>query len=362
MALNESIHIPAHYNIYNGKNDRELRVDFSIPDSGTNEHTGILVFVPGFSGSIDSNIYKKMRNYFADSFNFVTVQCDYFGSRFMQSTDNWHLKGDFSTISHNFTEIELQQIYADNSKALQILNTKNTQIHVMAKIDENLDEFADLGYMQAIDVLTAVEVVKIILQENELPFNDSNVIGYGHSQGGYILNLANRLAPFVFSQIVENSAWVRPEFFYRNRILRVKQNQLVIDMEFDYLGKSILKDLDSLSVRNLFHDFKNGAYYHSYLGTTDILIDIENKKSTLKNIDFVDFQLIDNSRIDGIAIKSTNHGLDADFIKLLEMVFAKGVRHKNPNKKQLHYEIISSKTKIIVDYSDSLPIFHLKLL
>lgn len=78
MAEQHSIHIPAHYNIYSGATGRELRVDFSIPSEGVNETTGLLLLVPGFGGNIDSKVYSKMRNVFADQFNLITIQCDYF--------------------------------------------------------------------------------------------------------------------------------------------------------------------------------------------------------------------------------------------------------------------------------------------
>lgn len=89
MAHTESITIPAHHNVYNGATGRELRIDFSIPSEGVNEKTGLLLFVPGFGGNIDSKVYTKMRDLFADRYNFVTIQCSYFGDQFMQGADNF---------------------------------------------------------------------------------------------------------------------------------------------------------------------------------------------------------------------------------------------------------------------------------
>ena len=89
MAYNQEITIPAHPNIYNGANERTYRIEYSIPQNSTNEDTGILLLAPGFGANIDSKVYKKMREQFADEFNVVTVQCDYFGSKFMQSEDSF---------------------------------------------------------------------------------------------------------------------------------------------------------------------------------------------------------------------------------------------------------------------------------
>lgn len=87
MAYNQELTIPAHHNIYNGDNNRLLKLAYSIPQEGTNDETGLLLLVPGFGGDINSNVYKKMRESFADTYNLVTIQCDYFGSKFMQESD-----------------------------------------------------------------------------------------------------------------------------------------------------------------------------------------------------------------------------------------------------------------------------------
>ena len=51
-----------------------------FPDC-VNENTGMLVLIPGYGGNIDSHVFRKMREVFAEQYNFITVQCDYFGNR-----------------------------------------------------------------------------------------------------------------------------------------------------------------------------------------------------------------------------------------------------------------------------------------
>lgn len=113
MAYSESIKISAHPNLYNGKSGRELRIDYSLPTEGTNNETGIVVFVPGFGGNIDSKVYKKMRETFADQYNLVTMQCDYFGSRYMQLAENFSFKEPLNDL---FSSGELTLL---NEKKLQ---------------------------------------------------------------------------------------------------------------------------------------------------------------------------------------------------------------------------------------------------
>lgn len=45
------------------------------------------------------------------------------------------------------------------------------QLPCKASIAETENEFVDMGYMQAIDNITAIEAVKLILEENNLTFN-----------------------------------------------------------------------------------------------------------------------------------------------------------------------------------------------
>lgn len=37
MAINQSVNIPAHHNVYNNSSNRKLRIDFSLPTAGVNE-------------------------------------------------------------------------------------------------------------------------------------------------------------------------------------------------------------------------------------------------------------------------------------------------------------------------------------
>ncbi|MGF9699809.1 hypothetical protein [Paenibacillus sp. MABNR03] len=90
-----------------------------------------------------------MRSVFADEYNLVSIQCDYFGLEFMQHSP----------------------------------------------LPESLYNFNDMGIMQALDNLTAIGIVEQILKDNNLNFNAGKVIAYGHSHGAYLAYLLNVLSP-----------------------------------------------------------------------------------------------------------------------------------------------------------------------
>src|SRR5690554_494122 len=160
MSEQNSFHILAHPNIHLGKHsDRELRIEFSVPLNGVNEQTGLIIFVPGFGGNIDSKVYKKMREVFADKYNMITIQCDYFGSSYMQGTNTFNLSDQ--TLNTIFSTEDVKKIKQDPSILYRLLETKNVVLSVKAIINEKLEEFNDMSYMQAIDIITAIEAIKI---------------------------------------------------------------------------------------------------------------------------------------------------------------------------------------------------------
>ena len=125
---------------------------FDLPDTIEQKASvhGIVIFIAGFGGHSGSNVYKKMRGLFADQYNMVTVQCDYFGFEYMQK--------------------EL--------------------------LKEDVDSFCDMGPIQAMDNLIALKCVKDYLEEKGISYNN-NIIAYGHSHGAYLAYLMNSLMPNV---------------------------------------------------------------------------------------------------------------------------------------------------------------------
>lgn len=358
ISHTDTFSIPAHYNIYNGDSERMLRIDYAIPENGTNESTGIFIFVPGFGAHIDSKIYSKMRRQLADKYNVVTVQCEYFGSRYMQSTDEIVIPHNLGYLKNYVSNDIYKQVEENPMNFLSIIGKYPVSVPVFAAIGESENEFADMGYMQAIDNITAIEAIKIILKDNNLSFNENKIIGYGQSQGAYLLHLMNRLAPHLFSKIIDNSAWVQPVYLKSNRVLSVTHGVARLNLEFDYFAKKIIKDIEALSLHNLYKGFDNGANVYSCLGTTDNLVNLNDKKESLEKLDFIQFEVIDESKIDGVIFKSTNHGVGADFIELIDYALLKlPTEHENTNPYLVKYIVETASTKISVDYSYGLPVF-----
>ncbi|MGX8236978.1 DUF2920 family protein [Exiguobacterium undae] len=358
MSEQHSINITAHHNIYTGSSSRELRIDFSTPQNGVNERTGLLIFVPGFGGNIDSNVYTKMRKVFADKYNMVTIQCNYFGSVFMQSADHFNLK-DAQVLKTIFTEKELKEISKDSSSLLNKLSEKKIVLPVVANMDESLEEFNDMSYMQAIDIITAVEAVKVILHDNKLLFNSNRIIGYGHSHGAYLLHLSNRLVPNLFSFLVDNSAWIEPVYLSNNRILYQNLYNLTLSIEFDYLVKKILeKNKQDLNLETLYGNFHGTTQILSFQGDKDNLVNHFEKKRVLENIQNSKFILVKEQDVDNIKYNSNSHGLDADFLELFSFALKLEIPSKKVIEKDMKYILNFESVIIEVDFTNGLPLFN----
>ncbi|WP_313892552.1 DUF2920 family protein [Psychrobacillus sp.] len=357
MAENHSINIPAHHNIYNGVSGRELRIEFSLPEKETNENTGIAILVPGFGGNIDSNVYKKMREEFADTYNLVTVQCDYFGSEFMQGAASFNLTGDINNLFSLLTDEEKNTLNSDYSNLFEMFATRDIMIPVVAKIAETEDHFNDMGYMQSIDIITAIEAVRIMLKENKVKFNEKYVVGYGHSHGAYLLHLSNCLAPHLFSHIIDNSAWMEPGYLNENRRLFQPYGQMILQIDFEYLAGKYINDKRALNLNILYDSFDNTTKIISFQGSDDHLINHNEKEALIKSIPHTDFILMEEKDVDGLIFKSNKHGLDAEFLKAFDYGVEKLGHHENSAEGKLVYEVLLSETKIKVDYFSGLPIF-----
>lgn len=355
MAHSESIKISAHPNLYNGKSGRELRIDFSLPTQGTNSETGIVVFVPGFGGNVDSKVYKKMRETFADQYNLITMQCDYFGNRFMQGAKNISI--DQSKVKEILSSDEFALVADKKATILELITNKELTIQVAEDLQEDLDEFNDMGFMQAIDIITAIEALKIILVDNHIEFDTKRLIGYGHSHGAFLLHLCNKMyEPFSF--IIDNSAWIEPLYLHENRQLfnRFENSKLLI--EFDYIAKDIIKNKDNLNLFEIYKGFENKAQILTFQGTDDNLVDYQEKKKLINNLSNADYILITESDVDNIKYKSHKHGLDADFLELFSyaLSFEKNASNELVDKRK---NFAIGDLEFILDTSQGLPIFDI---
>lgn len=357
MAKAYEFEINAHPSIYLPQ-ERQLKIYFSKPEQGINNDTGILLLIAGFGGHANSNVYKKMRNEFADNYNLITLQCDYFGWEFMQMPNSIYLRQE--DIQQNLSAEEQKYLATAGDimdKFTVLLKKKKFFPPFYEYLDETYSNFNDMGIMQAIDNVSAVIAVLAILEDNQYFVNKNKILIYGHSQGAYLGYLCNAIAPQMFSLLVDNSAWLFPEYLNGSREVTLNEEMLII---FEYLAAKAPFDKEFLTLNSLYQKFENNCKIISYHGIDDTLVTLKDKEEFAKRVKNMELYAVHEDMLDGESFCSTKHGLDSDFLKLFQMVINQNLNYER--KKPFSLENVEYKTKkahYYIDYSRGLPILTL---
>lgn len=342
------------------QSNRQFEIAFSEPDNSVNEETGILLLISGYGGNLKSNVYKKMREHFADKFNFITIQCNYLGNEFMQDSDNIEI--DEKSLKKYLTDEEFNKYINNPQKYIQAI-AENREINICgaAILNEDKSNFNDMGPIQAIDNLTAIKVVMDILDDNDFKYNKDKVVAYGHSHGAYICYLCNAFSPNLITTIIDNSAYLYPAYLDNIRVLYKKYGKLTISTEFNYLINNIVLDREIYNISTIYNKFINKANIIAFHGINDNMTTIDEKRKFIDLISNSVIESINQDKIDNIIFKNCDHGLGADFIKLFEYVSDKyGFEFKKENYEYEDAEYITSKFKYRVTYENGIPKLDIK--
>lgn len=323
---------------------RTLDVYYSMPDE-PNEKTGLLVLVPGFGGNCNSKVYQKMRRLFADQYNLYVIQCEYFGSRFMQSPLGEQSIGDFADSIPESIRSKVLENYDENQYLLNGLTLQRVE-----NLGETKSEYCEMGIVQATDILIAIHDFADYLNSQNLPVDCKRVIGYGHSHGAYLLFLCNGLMPNCFSDIIDVSAWTFPRYIQNSRYFyKITRSfpQIIFMTEFRYLVSEEKIDTEVYELNEYYSSFNNTTRIYSFHGTEDELISIGSKIAFLSGIQNCSLEVIGKHRIDNEIFKSNTHGLDADFLKLFDYVVARyGIIESQREREALSFQDISFTTSM----------------
>lgn len=313
MSQMVEIDFYAHNNIYKTSysdgnyRKRTLHTKISIPESGTNEDTGMLLLLPGYGGNIDSNALHKMLLKFSDWYNLVVVQCDYFGNQLMDSN-----------IHDKFKE-----------NANEILNTVDLRLVKGEILYEQepcgtVDEFNDMGIMQALDIVSTTMCTLSFLSDQGAVMNTNKIIMFGISHGAYIGHIANLICPNLYSCLVDISSYLFPIYLKIHRITSFEYPKVKIGVrkqEFLYAHPEYQYAQKLYDLRFLYKNAKNNCKIIAFQGTGDWMVDYKEKAEFVSQIgETAQLMLISKEDVDGIMCKSADHGLGMDFMELFKML------------------------------------------
>lgn len=344
MSRLETIYCKAHNNIYNDRghlnySKRDVRVELGIPDKGTNENTGLLILIPGYGGSIDSHVFKKMREEFCEEYNLVTMQCDYFGNRYM-SAEN---------------PIEVRKIFEINKIEKGYFIYKDD-------LGESIDEFNDMGIMQALDIVSSTLNILFLLRDRKHIVNTKKIILFGVSHGAYVAHLANLICPNLFTYILDISAYIKPYYLDVIRAQFIKNERIecqIVKEQFinnnpQYRYNEKLYDLDFLYSRT-----KNRCKIIALQGTEDPMVKAQEKVSFINGIENAEIMLIGQEDVDGVLCKNAQHGLGLDFFEFFKimMPLLEEIKRASSCEINIPKEIVlgDDETHMIVNYREGLP-------
>lgn len=330
MANDFTLEIPAQP-YWGCKNKRNVTVYFSMPEDEiieeSNQLPGICLLVAGFGGESTASVFAKMRNKYADKHNLIMVQCDYMGFEFMGKS----LQMEKDQVMHSalnnplgFCSMEEWEHYVDEGGV--ILNSKVSD-------NETRDNFSEMGMFQALDCIRALVSVIELLNNIGVEIDSKKIIGYGFSQGAYLLYLMNAMFPELFTLIIDNSAWIVPKYLEDERILFsplqiglkdkngvVTNSIITFALKEKFHALQWIEDLEAYDLRIVCAQMSNKAKIISFHGVDDNLVSIDDKKMFLSLLENVELKIVSDKDIDGKMFKSTSHGLDADFLELFEYV------------------------------------------
>lgn len=303
MATLISRKFKTHSNIYvENRADRTLHVEIGIPENGTDMETGMLVLVPGYGGNMDSRVWKKMREEFCDKYNLITMQCDYFGNKYMHS------------------------ILPETIKPLLELKCENLVQAIFRcemEVDETEEEFNDMGIMQALDIVGGTLSTIKELNSMGYQFNVGKIILFGSSHGSYLSHLANTICPGLYQCILDISSYLSPYYLDDIRKVAVIKNNIKLEMDIkhmlnnhaEYRYRSELYDL-----RFLYKWIENNCKIIVFQGADDWMVSTEDKIAFVNSIKNAELMLIGKEDVDGILFKDASHGMQTNFFVFFEMV------------------------------------------
>ncbi|MCR5651821.1 MAG: DUF2920 family protein [Lachnospiraceae bacterium] len=308
--------------------------------------TGILMFICGYGANSQSNVFRKMRDRFADSLNMITVQCDYFGLEYM-----WTPKSGLQILQNLVMGQEELSCYSeDEAKAIFFDRIKNNTYKWTVRQKESLGSLNDMGPVQAMDILNALYSLDSFLSVNGIDYDRHKIVVFGNSHGAYLAELCNSYMPGVISAIIDLGGYVFPGYLspqgFRTIRTIVDGYNAVLDIRYDDLIKHIVMDREIYDLKALYADECGKAKIIAFHGEDDFLTPPDEKKEYIGRSDNWIFNLITGDDVDGEIITSSAHNLGADFIKLIQHTFDNYTLRSDEEKMRFGSTVFETDTAI----------------
>jgi hypothetical protein len=359
MAKDYQITIQGHPSIYESES-RELTIYFSEPDAGITEKTGMLLFVSDYGESAHDESFKQRRSTFADQYDLVTVQCDYFGSKYMGSPANAKFYFDRDKLKQVFTPEEWERICVEDAVNMNALFELGSKYRIFIEGQEALEEsahsFNDMGMMQALDNITAIMAVSEILKDNHYEFDRNRIIVYGKGHGAYLGYLMNALAPSLIQLLIDNSGPTIPTYLKAQRALSYRRGEMSYRIQFDYMVSRMQYDKDIYNISHIYKQFENKTHIVSFNEKMDLKHMI-SKRTFCESVRFCMYNTFSQTEDEG---DSGMGNIPEDYDGLLHFTLNNiKINADTTNSPMMKQTSLDTKRyRYIVNYDSSLPLLQ----
>ena len=308
---------------------------------------GLVVYIPGFGEDLGGYRQVFCRK-IAQNHSLAAITVDYHSifSRPNSGATIAYDKQDIVQIEKLFLQygLSMQGIRTVES-AIETLNLHlakaNQTTSISATLKPAKGEYQNGGILSALDIINAVGNV---LKRLDIP--SDNIILVGSSYGGYIANLASKLAPNSFRAIFDNSSWAHPNLAYVVG-REVSQPEFIAQMHshirtncnlrtawtlienmpntFD-ASRVAIRDFSAEQIAQL-SKYNPNAFYYFIHAPNDTIANTDEKISMAREMIQhqmnVHMEVIEPNDVDGRYIKTINHGMGLSML----MFFDNGYQH-----------------------------------
>jgi len=312
---------------------------------------GLVVYIPGFgedAGGYREVFCKKV----AEKYGLAAMTVDYhcFYSRPQTQDSTVYEAEDVALIEKLFMKHQLPFSGSSVAEGVEALNTylgkNDLKEEITATLKPGKGEYQNGGVMQALDIINAVGHAV-----QKYAISSENIILIGSSYGGYIANLASKLAPSTFRAVFDNSSWATPHFGYvvgrEHGFSEFKKNMHSHIMTKFFLRSAwtLKKGLPNTFDGKRFHirafteqqiallaQYQPETYYYFIHADKDTVAITEDKINMAKNMinhQFkVHMEVIEKADVDGQYIKTINHGMNLSMLTFFDKAYLHIQDHK----------------------------------
>lgn len=297
--------------------------------------TGFVFIIPGFGEDAAGSYQQSLRAYLAEKYSLLTVTVEYHcsqsrlgnGAVFSLSADEYD--GLYKLCDRHHIQIK------SPTSIWQALSQLNVPYELDFHISPGNGDYQNFGVMQALDHLL---VLQDIHKDASATFEDSNVIAFGSSHGGYIAHLIAKFAPNTIHAVIDNSSYMGADFLHLAAPYYIGGMKIICHLVTHwelkdnaspfYFSPDCRAIRDTASPSHIGTMRQAAQYPCQYRMAHSVFDDLEpiaKKREQAQCLKAAGFNVVlrefGEGDIDGEMIKSLGHGMDASLRALFDYFY-----------------------------------------